>query len=427
MRKLFIQFYLLLMASFLLVTLLVGGIYKLTAERSSEKSLTDLMDSVMTLLERELAEVPQENWPQQLASLDLDLSFPVHIEYTQDQPLDDESFAALNRGEIVIVEDRSLCMEQIPDTNYVLVAGPIPYLSFQHEIADFDYLLLGLLGISLGLPVFIWMRPHWRDLLLLERTARRLGRGDLSARINLPETSSLQRLGRAFDQMADNIQEVIASKKRLTDNVAHELRTPLVRLRYRLEMLDPPLADDAQQGIVRDISHLETLIDEMLTYARLDRPQVTLTYQTFSPAEWLQQRQHDWQSLLDGKQLHVETIPYEWHWQGDIKLLDRMLDNLVGNALRYSQQQIRIALSQEPGWHIIKVEDDGPGIPAEQRATIFDAFVRLDPSRDRATGGFGLGLAIVQGIMLAHKGSAVAEESTLGGACFICRWPEAVQ
>ena len=427
MRKLFIQFYLLLMASFLLVTLLVGGIYKLTAERSSEKSLTDLMDSVMTLLERELAEVPQENWPQQLASLDLDLSFPVHIEYTQDQPLDDDSFAALGRGEIVILEDRSLCMEQIPDTNYVLVAGPIPYLSFQHEIADFDYLLLGLLGISLGLPVFIWIRPHWRDLLLLERTARRLGRGDLSARINLPETSSLQRLGRAFDQMADNIQEVIASKKRLTDNVAHELRTPLVRLRYRLEMLDPPLADDAQQGILRDISHLETLIDEMLTYARLDRPQVTLTYQTFSPAEWLQQRQHDWQSLLDGKQLHVETIPYEWHWQGDIKLLDRMLDNLVGNALRYSQQQIRIALSQEPGWHIIKVEDDGSGIPAEQRATIFDAFVRLDPSRDRATGGFGLGLAIVQGIMQAHKGSAVVEESTLGGACFICRWPEAVQ
>ncbi len=81
MRKLFIQFYLLLIASFLLVTLLVGGIYKLTAERSSEKSLTDLMDSVMTLLERELTEFAQENWPQQLASLDLDLSFPVHIEY----------------------------------------------------------------------------------------------------------------------------------------------------------------------------------------------------------------------------------------------------------------------------------------------------------------------------------------------------------
>jgi two-component system sensor histidine kinase RstB len=427
MRKLFIQFYLLLIASFLLVTLLVGGVYKLTAERSSEKSLTDLMDSVMTLLERELTGIPQEKWPQQLASLDLDLSFPVHIEYLPDQPLDDEAFAALRRGEIVMLEDRSLCIEQIPNTNYVLVAGPVPYLSFQHEIEDFDYLLLALLGISLGLPVFIWMRPHWRDLLLLERTARRIGEGDLRARINLAETSSLQRLGRAFDQMANNIQEVIASKKRLTDNVAHELRTPLVRLRYRLEMLEPPPPDEVQQGIVRDISHLENLIDEMLTYARLDRPQLTLDYQTFSPAEWLLHHQSDWQTLLNGKRLHIAAIPDAWRWHGDIKLLDRLVDNLVGNALRYSQQQIQIALFQEPGWNILKVEDDGPGIPAEQRATIFDAFVRLDPSRDRATGGFGLGLAIVQGIMLAHQGRASVESSALGGACFICRWPESTQ
>jgi two-component system sensor histidine kinase RstB len=348
----------------------------------------------------------------------------VHIQQTQDQPLDDDAFAALQRGEIVMLEDSSLCIEQIPDTNYVLVAGPIPYLSFQHEIADFDYLLLGLLGISLGLPVFIWMRPHWRDLLSLERTARRLGEGDLSARIHLADTSSLQRLGRAFDQMADNIQEVIASKKRLTDNVAHELRTPLVRLRYRLEMLDPPLADDAQQGIERDISHLETLIDEMLTYARLDRPQLSLNYQAFSPAAWLLQRQNDWHSLLDGKQLRVDIIPEDWRWHGDIKLLDRLLDNLLGNAQRYSQHQIIIKLSQDAGWNTIIVEDDGSGIPAEQRATIFDAFVRLDPSRDRATGGFGLGLAIVQGIMHAHQGNAKVEESSLGGACFICSWPE---
>jgi two-component system sensor histidine kinase RstB len=178
---------------------------------------------------------------------------------------------------------------------------------------------------------------------------------------------------------------------------------------------------------VRDISHLENLIDEMLTYARLDRPQIALNYQTFSPAEWLQHHQSDWQTLLNGKQLHIAAIPDTWRWHGDIKLLDRLLDNLVGNALRYSQQQIRIRLSQESGWNMLTVEDDGPGVPAEQRATIFDAFVRLDPSRDRATGGFGLGLAIVQGIMLAHQGRASVESSALGGACFICRWPESTQ
>ncbi len=423
MRKLFIQFYLLLIVSFVLVALVVGGLYKLTAERSSEKSLTDLMDSVMTLLEHELDNQPEDNWPQQIAKLDLDLSFAVRIEKAQEQPLDDDAFAALNRGEIVMLEDSAVCMERISNSDYVLVIGPISYLSFLHEIRFFDYLLLCLLGISLGFPVFIWMRPHWRDLLQLERTARRLGRGDLSARINLPENSSLQRLGQAFDQMADSIQGLIASKKRLTDNVAHELRTPLVRLRYRLEMLEQPLTEAEHQGIERDISSLENLIDEMLTYARLDRPEVALNTQTFSPAEWLQRRQSDWLPLLGNKQLTISPVPPEWLWQGDFHLLNRLLDNLVGNALRYSERQICISLEQSDNWNTVEVEDDGPGIPLDQRDKIFDAFHRLDPSRDRATGGFGLGLAIVQGIMQAHNGTAHVKTSTLGGASFICRWP----
>ncbi len=423
MRKLFIQFYLLLIVSFISVTLVVGGIYKLTAERSSEKSLTDLMDSVMTLLEHELDNQPEDSWPQQIARLDLDLSFKVRVEKIQDQPLDDAAVAALNRSEIVMLEDSAICMERIGNSQYVLVVGPIPYLSFQHEIRLFDYLLLALLGISLGFPVFIWMRPHWRDLLQLENTARQLGQGDFSARINLPTQSSLQRLGNAFDQMADSIQELIASKKRLTNNVAHELRTPLVRLRYRLEMLAQPLQKEEQQGVERDITYLENLIDEMLTYARLDRPEVTLNTQYFSPSEWLQRRQTDWQPILNERRLEILPVPSEWQWQGDFHLLNRLLDNLVGNALRYSQYHIRITLEQSNGWNTVKVEDDGPGIPPEQRNKIFDAFHRLDPSRDRATGGFGLGLAIVRGIMQAHQGSAAVEASSLGGASFICRWP----
>lgn len=423
MRKLFVQFYLLLIASFLVVTLMVGGIYKLTAERNSEKSLTSLINSIMLLLEHELSNVPQKQWPQHLANQDLDLAFNVRIEQIQDQPLDNAALAALDRGEIVMLEDSFICMERIMNSPYALVVGPVPYLSFLHEIQLLDYLLLGLLGVSLGLPVFVWMRPHWRDLLALENAARQFGQGDLSVRTRLPAKSGLQRLGLAFDQMADNINDLIASKKRLTDNVAHELRTPLVRLRYRLEMQDLPPSDPQRQGIERDISQLENLIDEMLTYARLDRPEVTLNMQSFSPAEWLQHRRTDWQPLLLDKQLEISPVPPDWQWQGDFRLLNRVLDNLVGNALRYSRQKVKIRLEQEKGWHILTVEDDGPGIPAVQRANIFDAFNRLDPSRDRATGGFGLGLAIVKGIMLAHNGTADLSDSPLGGACFICRWP----
>ncbi|ETJ15652.1 MAG: Sensor protein RstB, partial [Escherichia coli DORA_A_5_14_21] len=98
------------------------------------------------------------------------------------------------------------------------------------------------------------------------------GDGHLSERIHFDEGSSFERLGVAFNQMADNINALIASKKQLIDGIAHELRTPLVRLRYRLEMSDNLSAAESQ-ALNRDISQLEALIEELLTYARLDRPQ----------------------------------------------------------------------------------------------------------------------------------------------------------
>lgn len=104
----------------------------------------------------------------------------------------------------------------------------------------------------------------------LERAAQRFGQGDLDSRTSFDNTSSLYRLGIAFNQMADNIKVLVASKKQLIDGIAHELRTPLVRLRYRLEMSDN-LSDSEAAALNRDISQLEGLIEELLTYARLDR------------------------------------------------------------------------------------------------------------------------------------------------------------
>jgi two-component system sensor histidine kinase RstB len=183
------------------------------------------------------------------------------------------------------------------------------------------------------------------------------------------------------------------------------------------------MPEENKAGFDRDISHLESLIDEMLTYARLDHPQLLLQFQPFSPAEWIAQRAEEWQKLNEQKTLTTNTIPADWIWQGDMKLMNRLLDNLVGNGFRYCTQEVRITLSQEHDCAQIIVENDGPPIPPEQAKAIFDPFYRLDPSRDRATGGFGLGLAIVNSIIQAHQGSVHVERGQLGGAAFICRWP----
>ncbi|OLX39102.1 sensor protein RstB, partial [Salmonella enterica subsp. enterica serovar Heidelberg] len=155
---------------------------------------------------------------------------------------------------------------------YVLAVGPVPYLYFLHQMRLLDIALMALIAFSLAFPVFIWMRPHWQEMLRLESAAQRFGEGHLTERLHFDNGSSFERLGVAFNQMADNINALIASKKQLIDGIAHELRTPLVRLRYRLEMsenLTPP----ESQALNRDIGQLEALIEELLTYARLDRPQ----------------------------------------------------------------------------------------------------------------------------------------------------------
>ncbi|MBP2171536.1 two-component system sensor histidine kinase RstB [Erwinia toletana] len=422
MRKLFIQFYLLLFVCFLVMAMLVGLVYKYTAERAGRQSMDDLMKSSLYLMRSELREIPLRDWNKTINKLDLNLSFKLHIEPLSKIKLDAPAMHRLRAGEIVALDDEYTFMQHIPRSHYVLVVGPIPYLFFLHQMRILDIVLLAFIGLSLALPVFIWMRPHWKDMLKLESAAQRFGQGHLNERIHFDSASSLIRLGVAFNQMADNINTLVASKKQLIDGIAHELRTPLVRLRYRLEMSDN-LTPAESAALNRDIGQLEALIEELLTYARLDRPKVDLTLRQFDLAEWLQERLDDIRPLHPGHQITLDTPQRENVGIADARLMERVLDNLVNNALRYADKQLRVGLWFDGNTACLQVEDDGPGIPLAERQRVFEPFVRLDPSRDRATGGCGLGLAIVHSIAQALGGFVIIDSSALGGASVRFCWP----
>ncbi|BEV72193.1 MULTISPECIES: two-component system sensor histidine kinase RstB [unclassified Paludibacterium] len=424
MRKLFIQFYLLLIGCFLVAVILVGVVYKQAVDKVGERYLSDLLRTTLSLIETELRGVPQELWLEKLSQDDHRFTFHVKLERESAYDLDDASRAALARGEIVMLENNYLFLQKIENSDYVLVAGPLRYLFFLHQLKWFDYALLVLIGLSLAFPVLFWMRPHWRDLMTLEQTATRLAHGHFSARARLPESSGVRRVGQAFNRMADSIAELLASKKALTNAVAHELRTPLARLRYRLELMDD--ADSpAHQAMVRDLEEIDKLIEELLLHAKLDRPEAPLTPSTFDAASWLDDRvaaqvalapQLQWQrqALAAG----AEAITADQH------LLTRVVDNLLSNARRYTNTLVRVSLRLENGQHILVVDDDGPGIAPEDRERVFSPFVRLDSSRHRSTGGHGLGLAIVERIARAHRGQVRIDTSPEGGARFIFSWPE---
>ena len=422
MKKLFVQFYLLLFVCFLVMTMLVGLVYKFTAERAGRQSLDDLMKSSLYLMRSELREIPPHAWNKTLKRLDLNLSFDLRIEPLSKFELNASDMKHLHAGDIVALDDQYTFVQRIPRSHYVLAVGPIPYLYFMHQMRILDVVLMAFIAISLAFPVFIWMRPHWQDMLRLESAAQRLGEGHLDERIHFDSMSSFERLGIAFNQMADNINALIASKKRLIDGIAHELRTPLVRLRYRLEMSEG-LAPQELLALNRDIEQLEALIEELLTYARLDRPQTTLTLTTPDLPAWVAAHIDDVQSVNPQRQIVVGTLTQGDYGALDMRLMERVLDNLLNNALRYSQQQIVVSLEREGSRAWLRVDDDGQGIAESERLRVFEPFVRLDPSRDRATGGCGLGLAIVSSIAQAMAGEVVCEASPAGGARFSFSWP----
>jgi len=422
MRKLFVQFYLLLFACFLVMTMLVGLVYKFTAERAGRQSLDDLMKSSLYLMRSELDEIPPKDWNKTIGELDLNLSFKLRIEPLNTFTLNAPTMKRLRDGDIIALDKEYTFIQRIPQSNYVLAVGPVPYLFFLHQMRLLDIALIAFIAFSLAVPVFIWMRPHWQEMLKLESAARRLGSGKLDERIHFEPDSSFERMGVAFNQMADNINALIASKKQLIDGIAHELRTPLVRLRYRLAMSDNLSADEAR-GLNRDIGQLEGLIDELLTFARLDRPETALTLTRITLTHWLKERVEEIRYIHPEREILLTLPATPAVASVDVRLMDRVLDNLINNALRYSQQTLSVSLQRDERQWVLAVEDDGPGIPASERERVFEPFVRLDPSRDRATGGCGLGLAIVRSVAVAMKGQVTAESSRAGGARFRFSWP----
>ncbi len=389
-----------------------------------------LAQGTFYLLKKQFKIRDQRAWPKTLSRLQQQFGFPISIVLATQTGLKQTQKNELAAGELVSTDSETSGLnfyQSISETPYVLRAGPIvDDVTPKH----LDLYLILAFAVVVGLAIYSWMRPVWRDIRRLTIVAGAFGRGEFGARNRLPRRSPVWRLASTFDSMADRIRNLLESHKSLTHAVSHELRTPIARLRFGLEMLensgDSTTSERYIRGMHVDIGELDHLVTELLTYARFDREKPALEIEASYIAPWLQD------SILRICQydtnikpvLSVGSAPSTLEASFDKKLMERALGNLVGNACRYANSRVEVEYGSTGDGIFFDVCDDGPGVPMAERGRIFEPFARLDSSRDRQSGGVGLGLAIVKQIAHWHRGTVSIGDASLGGARFRVTWPQ---
>ncbi len=253
---------------------------------------------------------------------------------------------------------------------------------------------------------YIYLRNQLRPIKRLASASTEYGRGRVVP-YHPAGANEVRAAGHAFLNMRNRIERQTQTRTMMLSGISHDLRTPLTRLRLSLGMMD----DDDVELMVRDVDDMQRLLDAFLDFARGDAEGDAELADPIALAEMV---------LEDAARMGQAVSAGEMVGDGDVALrslaIRRAIENLIGNALRYGETA-RLSVFVTPRAVVFSVEDDGPGIPADQREDAVRPFTRLDPARNQDKGtGVGLGLAIVEDIARAHGGVLrLGESDAMGG------------
>ncbi len=307
-----------------------------------------------------------------------------------------------------------------------------PVSQAQRGVARAFVLAAVLAGLAALLGGYLVGSRASRPLRRIARIAERVDAGDLHPRIHsTPATPREVRvLADAFDHMLDRLTDAFASQREFVADASHELRTPLTVIRGQIEVLcenpNPSVQDVSrvERLLQAEVQRVDRLVEDLLLLAELE--QTDLIQREWIDLRVLLAELRESTMLLGERRFSFDEAP-DGALYADPNRLTQALRNLLTNAIKQTTPgdgRVQLRVERRPGNRVaFIVEDDGPGIPAEQHEHVFDRFHRIDPARDRASGGAGLGLAIVQAIAKAHDGSVQAGAASIGGARFELELP----
>jgi len=270
------------------------------------------------------------------------------------------------------------------------------------------------LGVAGG---FALSRAVQRRMAAISGTAQAIIDGDLGRRVPVRGDDDLSRLATTLNRMLDRIGALMDNLRQVTSDVAHDLRTPLNRLRQRLERSARQAGDPAHraeiEGALNDVDAILATFAALLRISEVEAGARRAAFRRVDLRALARAVAEDFGPAAEdsGHRLEFDDGPPVWI-EGDAELLTQMTVNLVENALRHTPKGclVRLSAGESGGLPVLTVSDNGPGVPAAERARLFDRFYRLE--RSRSTPGSGLGLALVQAVARLHRGEA----SLAGGA-----------
>lgn len=285
------------------------------------------------------------------------------------------------------------------------------------QILDKPFQLL-LVTMLVSTPLLLWLA--WAISIparRLQQAAERVTRGEFEADPRLEAgPSEFKQAGASFNQMVQAINQMIGGQQRLLSDISHELRSPLTRLRMATALAQRKQGESKElTRIDTEAERLEKMISELLELSRMqvnshDQRELcdaqTLWFEMLEDARF--------EAEQCGKQLEYTPLQ-AWPLRGNPNLLISALENVVRNAIRYGNDQIRLEFTHTDDRLIMTVDDNGDGVPEAELGDIFRPFYRVSTARDRSSGGTGLGLAITDSAIRQHSGKVTASRSPLGG------------
>ncbi|MGD9182094.1 MAG: HAMP domain-containing sensor histidine kinase [Desulfobacterales bacterium] len=281
------------------------------------------------------------------------------------------------------------------------IFGPsrnLPVDSARHRLL---VIILALLSVIL-VAAFFAIRYILRPVKWLNTGVQEVSRGNLKHRVPLKKSDELRDLAAAFNAMTDRIRDMLNTKEQLLLDVSHELRTPITRMKVALEFLED---SQAKQSLEADIEEMEKMVNAILETARRQHKYENLKKQPTNLAELLKQTLTAFENQPPG--IEIVDLPSEIEAEVDPEQIKTVFDNVLNNAIKYSQpdgEPIQATYEHRESFGVVRITDKGIGIPEEELSHIFEPFYRVDKSRTKDTGGYGLGLSLCKTIMEAHGG-----------------------